>query len=408
MRIFVLPGTIDCCNWGDLAMLQIARQRLQSLWPAASFHVLTDAPDMLKVHFPGAKTVPWRGCKRWLHLGALPRWMFPHVPPVARRAFPFTWTRLPRLARLMYPPDGRAARQFADALLNADLFVMSGCGLITDAFRLNAIRALDMLAAAGRCGVPTAMLGQGFGPVRDEQLFKRAGEVLPHVGAIFIRESRASLDLLKQWRVPAEKIFVTGDDAVEFAFHERRPAPGSRIGVGLRMSGYSALDGRILETVRRTLAEKARQHQATLTGIPILCSGTASDLQTLRQIIGDGDTGDRLDSPLKVVRRISDCRVVVAGSYHAGVFALAQGIPVVGLARSAYYRDKFQGLAGEFGDGCVVLPADHADFSRQLPATIDELWEKAVELKPKLLSAAERQIRAAQSAYARLPALCRH
>jgi len=58
MRIFILPGTIDCSNWGDLAMLQIALQRLQSLWPAASFHVLTDAPDKLKIHCPGAGTVP--------------------------------------------------------------------------------------------------------------------------------------------------------------------------------------------------------------------------------------------------------------------------------------------------------------------------------------------------------------
>ena len=35
--------------------------------------------------------------------------------------------------------------------------------------------------------------------------------------------------------------------------------------------------------------------------------------------------------------------VEVTGSYHAGVFALAQGIPVVGLLQSAYYEQKFIG-----------------------------------------------------------------
>jgi colanic acid/amylovoran biosynthesis protein len=331
--------------------------------------------------------------------------MFTNVPPKTRRAFPLTLSRLPRLARLIYPPDGGAARRFAEALFNSDLLAMSGCGLITDAFSFNAIRFLDVLAAAERGGIPTVMLGQGLGPIRDEKLFRRAGEVLPRVGAIFIRERHASLDLLKQLRVPEAKIFITGDDTVECAFHQNRPTPGNRIGVNLRVADYSALDGKILETVRATLAEKARQHQTTLAGIPILRFGTASDLQTLRQLIGDENTGDNLATPLEVIRRVSDCRVVVAGSYHAGVFALAQGIPVVGIIRSAYYRDKFQGLAGEFGAGCVVLRADDAEFSRQLSAAIDELWERAAELKPQLLSAAERQIKTAQSVYARLPGL---
>ena len=388
-------------------MLQTALERLQRLWPAASFQILTNAPDKLKIHCPGAVGVPWRGCKRWLAAGALPRWMFPNFPQKTHRACPLTLDRLPRLARLMWPPDGLAARRFAEALFNSDLLVMSGCGLITDAFRINALRFLDTLAAAERCGIPTAMLGQGLGPIQDGKLFRRAGEVLPRVGAIFIRERQASLDLLKQLGVPEAKTFVTGDDTVECAFHQNRPTPGNRIGVNLRITDYSALDGEILETVRATLAEKARLHQTTLAGIPILRSGAASDPQTLRQLIGDENTGDHLATPLEVIRRVSDCRVVVTGSYHAGVFALAQGIPVVGINRSAYYRDKFQGLAGEFGAGCVVLEADGAEFSQQLSAAIDELWEGAAELKPELLAAAERQIKAAQAAYARLPALLR-
>ncbi|HTX21590.1 MAG TPA: polysaccharide pyruvyl transferase family protein [Candidatus Aquilonibacter sp.] len=135
--------------------------------------------------------------------------------------------------------------------------------------------------------------------------------------------------------------------------------------------------------------------------------GESSDVQTLRQLLGDADAGCDLDTPLKVIRPISTCRVVITGSYHAAVFALAQGIPVVGFVQSAYYRDKFCGLADEFGCGCILLRGDDPEFSKKLGTAIDELWARAGELKPKLLAAAERQIAVAQTACARLPGLLR-
>jgi colanic acid/amylovoran biosynthesis protein len=279
--------------------------------------------------------------------------------------------------------------------------------MIADVFRLNAIRMLDTLEAAIRCDIPTAMLGQGFGPIRDEKLLHRAAQVLPQVHVIFIRERPASLPLLQKLGVPDENIFVTGDDAIEPAFHEKPAAPGNYLGVNLRLADYAALDAGILEPVRAVLAEKARQLGTTLAGIPILIGDGSSDVNTLHQLLGNADAGGDLDTPLKVIRRISNCRVVVTGSYHAAVFALAQGIPVAGIVQSDYYRDKFCGLADQFGDGCIVLPADDAEFSKKLGAAIDELWTRAGELKPKLLAAAECQIAAAQAAYAWLPGLLR-
>ena len=50
------------------------------------------------------------------------------------------------------------------------------------------------------------------------------------------------------------------------------------------------------------------------------------------------------DSAL-VIERVGECRVVVTGSYHGAVFALAQGIPVVALVKSPYYVNKMAGLA---------------------------------------------------------------
>ena len=131
-------------------------------------------------------------------------------------------------------------------------------------------------------------------------------------------------------------------------------------------------------------------------------------MQTIEQLLGKaGDGGDgtaALTLP-DVIRRVGECRLVVAGSYHAGVFALAQGIPVVGIARSEYYRNKFEGLADQFGAGCAVVRADDKDFASKLGAAIDWAWNESETVRPQLLHAAESQVLASRAVYERLPAL---
>ncbi|HVU06971.1 MAG TPA: hypothetical protein VHG89_00340, partial [Verrucomicrobiae bacterium] len=157
MRIFILPGTLNCDNMGDVAMLQVALQRLKGLWPDARLFVLSNCPEKLEFYCPGAEVVSWLGCKRWLDVQSLPRILFPNVRRDVRNKFPLTVSRLLSLVRLAFPSNLHQARPFVEALLNADLVVASGCGLITDAFKINAGRWLDMLGVAIRCGIPTAM-----------------------------------------------------------------------------------------------------------------------------------------------------------------------------------------------------------------------------------------------------------
>ena len=60
-------------------------------------------------------------------------------------------------------------------------------------------------------------------------------------------------------------------------------------------------------------------------------------------------------TPEAVIRQIQRCRLVITGSYHAAVFALAMGIPTIGLAKSTDYIDKFMGLSALFGEGCETV-----------------------------------------------------
>ena len=98
------------------------------------------------------------------------------------------------------------------------------------------------------------------------------------------------------------------------------------------------------------------------------------------------------DSPDAIIDAIADCRLVVTGSYHAGVFALSQGIPVVALVASEYYQNKFLGLLDQFGDGCQIIDVSSANGSEQLRAALELSNAKAPELREPLLAAAERQI----------------
>jgi colanic acid/amylovoran biosynthesis protein len=96
---------------------------------------------------------------------------------------------------------------------------------------------------------------------------------------------------------------------------------------------------------------------------------------------------------------VSQCRVVVAGSYHAAVLALSMGIPAVAIARSDYYIDKFRGLAGQFGPACHVELTSHPDFLVRLRTAIDRAWDSAGETREHLLRAAALQLELSESAY---------
>lgn len=94
--------------------------------------------------------------------------------------------------------------------------------------------------------------------------------------------------------------------------------------------------------------------------------------------------------------------MVITGSYHAAVFALAQGIPAVCIEKSAYYSQKFCGLREQFGEGCAVVEAAESDFGFRLEHAIEHAWRSADDLRPRLLEAAASQIEKGRAAYARV------
>jgi len=414
-RILVEPNAHHLLNHGDTAMLQIAVERLFALWPAASIHVLTENPTRLERLCPGARPVDVEGRRLWFDDYAFTYTFHRLLPRPAsrrlveferliRRRSPRTALRLVRGRAALRRESTRPLEEFLDVASEADLVVSSGGGAFTDHFSLLAITILDLFHGAKRQGAIAAALGHGMGPITDRALLERAGEILPSLDLITIREQRYGGPLLERLGVDPSRVITTGDDAIELAYRERRNgSQEQRLGLNLRLARYSHVDPRAAEIVGAAVREAAERHAAEPLVIPISRHPNERDADVAAALLGiPVAEEDDVDTPQRVVAQIGRCRVVVTGSYHAAVFALAQGIPAIGLTSSPYYDTKFYGLQEQFGGlvGVVPLTGDH--LATRLGSAIDEAWRGADDVRPRLLELAARQVAAGRSAYDRL------
>ncbi len=395
MRILVVCGDNSLTNVGDAAMLKAAVERLFVLWPEASIDVITTHPDHLSACCPGTKPL----------FMSYPAW-WSWLRKASRRAQRFDVFYFPDLieavVRRRWPTHFK--RDLLRAVSRADLVVHSGAGIFNDEFLPGAIWRLDILKRAIEAGKPTAMFGQGIGPLTHPALVTLAKAVLPAVDLITLREKKRSLPILLSLGVSPSRIMTVGDDVIELSYQARPENLGDGIGVNVRLAPYSGLseaDSTLLTDIGEALHHGASQHNAELIPLPI----NEEDAESIRRLLSQSSPetrGKRIyETPLHVMAQVGCCRIVVTGSYHAAVFALAQGISVICLARSTYYANKFLGLADQFGAGCQVLLLDDGQVQERLKLEIEKAWALADEVRPKLLVAARHQAQLIQEAYRR-------
>ena len=411
-------GPAEYANLGDVAMLQVGVKRLQELWRAARVDVLTESATNLGLFCPGANPLPRKGRDLWVGDHALlgrvermlPRAMsrsFGKWSGVLRLRFPDVFRRLVHLKLALR--DRENARPQVDAFLEAincaDLFVVCGAGGFTDSSRAWNVSTLNTIEEAMQRNVPVVMFGQGMGPLHDVHVQCRARAVLPKVSLLALRGGRSESILAQSLGISSSQIMTTGDEAVELAYEARRAEPGEAIGINLRVASYSNVDRGMIDSLKPVLHEFARRHNVPLIPIPIAFHASANDHLAIQWFLkgfdNRSDGGVTLDTPLKVIEQAGRCRIVVTGAYHAAVFALSQGIPVVGLSASDDYRVKFSGLQEQFGLGCETVLLDAADVSKRLAAAIERAWDLAGKLRRPLLEAARRQIQLSHRAYLR-------
>ena len=417
MNILIDSGSYHALNVGDVAMLQAGVERLRHLWPRASIAALTNAPHALAFYCPGVYAVPLVGRVRFLgdqFLGRAARF----APGVLRHQLerferrlrhdrPATLSNLIAVKHaLARRRDYEAPRAYVRALQRADLVIATGAGVFADPFVENATGVLATLEDAQRLNKPTALMGQRIGPLTDDALKRRMAEVLPRVDLIAIRERRESAPLLASIGVPSDRIAVTGDDALEVAQRRTRPELGDGVGVNVRVAGHAETSARDIDAVGLAVKCAAGRLAASIVAIPIAHHPDCHDGIAIRRILAEaGNTSHplpELNTPARAIGEVSRCRVVVTGSYHAAVFALAQGIPAVGIAATRYSLNKFAGLAEQFPGGCDTVSLDDRDAAVNIEHAIVSAWKNAPDRRGVLLRAALAQIEAGRAAYLRL------
>jgi Polysaccharide pyruvyl transferase len=328
------------------------------------------------------------------------RWLGDYERALRRRS-PGSIERLARFRTRVRRANTRPLDEFLESLAEADLVVSTGAGAFNDHFATRALEILDLLELAKRHGAATALLGHGFGPLTDARLLQRARDVLPTLDLITLRERVAGEPLLAALGVPGDRMLTTGDDAVELGYRARTDRAGTGLGFNLRLARYSHIDPRCAEIAGAVVMDAAERHGAEPLSISISQHPAERDADVVAGVL-DAAVDPGPDTALGVAERIGRCRVVVTGSYHAAVFALAQGIPAVGVTQSAYYDVKFEGLRDQFDGLLGVVSLADADFAHHLSRAIDDAWRGADDLRPRLLEAARRQIGEGKGAYRRL------
>ncbi|NJR59646.1 MAG: polysaccharide pyruvyl transferase family protein [Cyanobacteria bacterium CRU_2_1] len=414
MRILIEHGGYPVTNMGDLAMLQVAVERVKKSWDNVQIEVFSSAPDKLEKFCPNVYNLPSSSQQNWFHPLAKTHRLIPSS--LSQHLSEFEWWfrhHSPSLSESLIYLKLKARRaetshfeSFIESFKKADLVVCSGGGYITDAFESKVNTTLGILSLAIKLGKPTVMFGQGLGPLKKTTLYTKAKAVLPHVNLIALREKRSSVPLLNSLGVSSNCFTVTGDDAIELAYAVRGSELGDGIGVNLRTADYANVSAESITTVKLVLQNIARDRSIPLIPIPIEFIEPHADTKAIQQILEgyeiDSDGGQSLNTPLEVAKQASRCRVVVTGSYHAGVFALSQGVPIVGLAKSEYYKDKFLGLADQFGTGCEVVFLDDNQLQEKLTTAIEYALSSSEIIRPKLLEAAQQQIDLGHTAYQRM------
>lgn len=431
LRILIENSEYWLRNNGDLAMMEVTIARLRERWPAARIAVLTDTPALLRAYFPQAEAItvadenPWKSPtiveRIAVHAGPgrvgppsiawiTTRILVPQKARGARRRLRRAWRELagnptPVSASAPRVPVTKGSFRAAE---EASLLLVMGGGYLTDMDEYQARRVFNLAEHARRHGVPVAMVGQGIGPMDDPDLCALASANLPGVEFIALRERRRGPSILDRLGVPADRVLVTGDDAIELAYACREERIGNEIGLCLRVAGYSPVSSDIQETVGRVVQRAATERMAPLAPLVIaeyLRQDRRSTLPLVKGYESVRRPPGRFAHPADIAGRVASCRVMVTGAYHLAVFALSQGIPVVALTASEYYDDKFLGLGDMFEVGMAAVNLQTPDLEAVLQKAISDAWESAPAVRDRLRDRAQTQILDSRNGFERVYAL---
>ena len=388
MRILVENSGYHLLNLGDVAMLQAGVERLSAHLPAAQIEVVTTAPARLARFCPQARPVlpdaqqKWRNAKTTrLPLSRLPAgWRDRCVlqGELLKMKDPERAWHNVRRAQAWSVSQDDGWKTWREFIQRFDAVVALGGGYLNDTFRLHLINVMLSLRLAQSLGKPTAWFGQGLGPLRDPALSAIVARALQAAEIVSLREEIAARQFTDAHNLDFSQFRVCGDDAFallsQFQLTEESKAP--LIGVNLRPASYAELDTNAMRTLRDVLLHFVQMEKGYVLPLAVSLPPSDDDAGSVRELFSSALLAEteNVDSPTQLYTQVNRCRLVITASYHAAVFALAAGVPTIGLVASAYYEQKFSGLNAFFPHLLTPIQMNDEIFLSRLQTTINRLF----------------------------------
>jgi polysaccharide pyruvyl transferase WcaK-like protein len=297
--------------------------------------------------------------------------------------------------------DTEPFERFMKQVSETDALIVTGGGFINDSFPRHAMLVLRLCQLFLRLGKPVALFGQGIGPLKTPALRKVLAEVAQQATVFGLREGLYSPVLLKELGVTNPRVVTTGDDAIEFALQYTEIPTKNSIGINIRVAPYSGISEEVAMKILQSVEYAKNQLGCSLVAVPISWNAGDSDVSTL-SFIEPEICLDKPWSTQQLVDRVSECRVVITASYHAAVFALSQGCPVIAMVGSGYYDAKMKGLAKQFDcneSSLRLMTPEQLCDRQQMTLAISELIQSIGDVADKLQEKASDQSTLSQNLF---------
>ena len=271
-------------------------------------------------------------------------------------------------------PASDTAWQAIEAIRASDAFAVAGGGNMASLWPMHVFERSTLAELARRAGKPYVVTGQTIGPVLDGDDRALVAERLSGAELVGLRE-RASFELVRTLGVPESRLTATIDDASFVGVATDAAAPAAGTGTtaataapatpycAVSLSAHVGAADRTLfaEAVARLLDRVVDE-----TGLEVVFLAHWASLRA------DDERGDsllyravidRMTRPARVepttdtpaaARFAREAALHLTSRYHPAVFAVAAGVPTVGIAVDDYTTVKLTGALANFGQSSVV------------------------------------------------------
>lgn len=401
-HVVLVGGEGGWLNLGDQAMLAEVARRYRSTGLPVRFTVLCHLPECVSP-MPAAQLST--ALADWFRVPQHLQRFTQRIPRVRRAWFRWRGKQLVRAAARRGAPT---AGELPALLRTADAVHLYGGGCLNSLWPDAACWPFCyLLQAAHAAGKPVYVTGQGLGPLHSEEDRALVRSALHGARLVTIREAGDANPLLTSLFGPAQQPRPDGDDAVSLApctperaeailAQEVPPTPRPLLAVHYRHIEYVGVADAELLALARLLDRLIAELNLHVVFIPMqYAEGNDDGVGAFRlwRHLQLRHHATVLAGPLTASETrgvVGRCAAAIGFSYHFALFALAEGLPTVGLYQSEYYRLKMLGLFRQFAAEEWAVPVAEQ-------ARVPELLQQALRAPEPIALRHRRQAAAMEN-----------